>query len=132
MFAEVADAAPPERRAGTFATFWLYFGLGQLIGPALGGWLGDRVSLAAPVYAAAGVSFLAIPPHPRRHPRAEGPRRGESAPGVPGAPPPLARCAAQLGPHELQRHGLQRVRHLPPPARRVPGAWGGGDRPGLH
>jgi len=61
MFAEVADAAPPERRAGTFATFWLYFGLGQLIGPALGGWLGDRVSLAAPFYAAAVVSFLAIP-----------------------------------------------------------------------
>ena len=61
MFAEVVDAAPPERRGHAFATFWLYFGLGQLIGPALGGWLGDRVSLAAPFYAAAALSFLAIP-----------------------------------------------------------------------
>lgn len=61
MFAEVADAAAPERRVRAFATFWLYFGLGQLIGPALGGWLGDSVSLAAPFYAAAVVSVLAIP-----------------------------------------------------------------------
>lgn len=61
MFAEVADAAPPERRSGAFATFWLYFGVGQLIGPALGGWLADRISLAVTFYGAAALSLLAVP-----------------------------------------------------------------------
>lgn len=61
LFAEVADAASPERRAGAFAVFWLYFGVGQLIGPALGGWLADHVSLAAPFYGAAALSVLTLP-----------------------------------------------------------------------
>jgi MFS family permease len=61
MFAEVADAAPPERRTAAIATFWLYFGVGQLIGPAVGGWLGDRISLGAPFYGAAALSALALP-----------------------------------------------------------------------
>lgn len=61
LFAEVADAGPPEGRTRAWAVFWLYFGLGQLIGPALGGWLGDRVSLAAPFYASALLSLLTIP-----------------------------------------------------------------------
>jgi len=61
LFSEVADAGPPRGRATAWAVFWLYFGLGQLIGPALGGWLGDRVSLAAPFYAAAALSLLTVP-----------------------------------------------------------------------
>jgi len=92
MFAEVADAAPPGRRAGTFATFWLYFGVGQLLGPALGGWLGDRLSLAAPFYAAAALSLLTVPAtlaiSPRRDPDAGDPLRAiraliRHAPAVP-------------------------------------------------
>lgn len=61
LFSEVADAGPPHGRATVWAVFWLYFGLGQLIGPALGGWLGDRVSLAAPFYASAALSLLTVP-----------------------------------------------------------------------
>jgi MFS family permease len=60
MFAEVADAAPAPHRTAAFAIFWLYFGVGQLIGPALGGWLADRLSLAAPFYGAALLSLLAM------------------------------------------------------------------------
>jgi MFS family permease len=61
LFAEVAETGPPERRGPQFAVFWLYFGFGQLFSPALGGWLGDRVSLAAPFYAGAAISLLTIP-----------------------------------------------------------------------
>ncbi len=60
LFAEVAEAGPPERRGPQFAVFWLYFGFGQLFSPALGGWLGGRVSLAAPFYAAAVISLLTV------------------------------------------------------------------------
>jgi MFS family permease len=61
LFAEVAEHGPPERRGAQFAVFWLYFGFGQLVSPALGGWLGGTVSLAAPFYAGAIISLLTIP-----------------------------------------------------------------------
>ena len=61
LFAEVAEHGPPERRGAQFAVFWLYFGFGQLFSPALGGWLGERISLAAPFYAGAAISLLTIP-----------------------------------------------------------------------
>src|SRR3990172_12954769 len=61
LFAEVAEPGPPERRGAQFAVFWLYFGFGQLFSPALGGWLGERISLAAPFYAGAAISLLTIP-----------------------------------------------------------------------
>lgn len=60
-FAEVAELAPPEQRAASFATFWLYFGVGTLVGPVLGGILGEKISLTAPFYAAALVSLLTMP-----------------------------------------------------------------------
>ena len=60
MFAEVAEHAPPERREASFAIFWLYFGLGTLAGPALGGVLGDRLSLIAPFFVAAAISILTL------------------------------------------------------------------------
>lgn len=61
LFAEVAEHGPPERRGAQFAVFWLYFGFGQLFSPALGGWLGGTVSLAAPFYAGAIICLLTIP-----------------------------------------------------------------------
>lgn len=61
MFAEVAEQAPPQARGSSFAIFWLYFGFGTLIGPAVGGILGERISLVAPFYAAAAVSLLVMP-----------------------------------------------------------------------
>lgn len=60
-FAEVAEAGPPDRRPALFALFWLYFGIGQLVGPALGGWLGERGSLTTPFFVAALASLLTIP-----------------------------------------------------------------------
>ncbi|HET6780844.1 MAG TPA: MFS transporter [bacterium] len=59
MFAEVAEQAPARREA-SFAVFWLYFGLGTLVGPALGGILGDRFSLTAPFFVAAAISVLTL------------------------------------------------------------------------
>ncbi|HEY3247681.1 MAG TPA: MFS transporter [bacterium] len=61
LFAEVTDAAHPERRGRAFAVFWLYFGVGNLIGPAVGGWLGEWLSLPSAFYAAAAMSVLALP-----------------------------------------------------------------------
>lgn len=61
LFAEVAEQVPPDRRAPAFALFWLYFGVGQLIGPALGGVLGEQLSLEAPFFAAALVAAVTLP-----------------------------------------------------------------------
>jgi len=80
LFAEVADLGPPQRRAGAFAVFWLYFGIGQLVGPALGGWLADRFSLATPFFGAAILSALTIPATV-----AIRPRRDDLAAGNPAA-----------------------------------------------
>jgi DHA1 family tetracycline resistance protein-like MFS transporter len=39
--AYVADITPPQKRAGAFGMLYAAFGLGFVIGPLLGGWLGD-------------------------------------------------------------------------------------------
>ncbi len=57
LFAEVAEAGSSTGVTALFALFWMYFGIGQLLGPALGGWLGQQVSLAAPFFGAAVVSL---------------------------------------------------------------------------
>jgi MFS family permease len=57
LFAEVAESGPSDRLPALFALFWLYFGIGQLLGPALGGWLGEQFSLTAPFFAAALASL---------------------------------------------------------------------------
>jgi DHA1 family tetracycline resistance protein-like MFS transporter len=62
MFAEVTEHASPERREASFAIFWMYFGLGTLVGPAIGGVLGDRFSLLAPFFVAAAISMLTLAP----------------------------------------------------------------------
>jgi len=60
LFTEVAESGPPARRPALFAIFWLYFGIGQLLGPALGGAIGERISLAAPFFAAGLASLLTL------------------------------------------------------------------------
>ena len=60
-FAEVAEAGPLNRRAGLFSIFWLYFGVGQLLGPLIGGFLGEQFSLRAPFFAAALASLVMVP-----------------------------------------------------------------------
>jgi DHA1 family tetracycline resistance protein-like MFS transporter len=54
--AYVADVTPPEKRAGAFGLIGAVFGLGFILGPALGGALGDR-SLRLPYFVGAGLNF---------------------------------------------------------------------------
>jgi DHA1 family tetracycline resistance protein-like MFS transporter len=54
--AYVADVTPPERRAAAFGKIGMAFGLGFMLSPALGGWLGE-VHLRLPFFIAAGLSL---------------------------------------------------------------------------
>ncbi|MGQ0701547.1 MAG: TCR/Tet family MFS transporter [Gemmatimonadales bacterium] len=56
-YAYVADVSPPERRAQHFGVVSAMFGLGFIIGPAVGGLLG-HLGPRAPFFAAAGLSLL--------------------------------------------------------------------------
>jgi DHA1 family tetracycline resistance protein-like MFS transporter len=55
--AYVADVTPPEKRAQSFGLVGAAFGLGFILGPALGGLLGD-VGLRVPYFVAAALNFL--------------------------------------------------------------------------
>ena len=55
--AYVADITPPERRARNFGLIGSAFGFGFMIGPTLGGLLGD-ISLRLPFFVAAGLCLL--------------------------------------------------------------------------
>ena len=54
--AYIADITPPERRAASFGMLGAAFGLGFVLGPALGGILG-HYDLRLPFFAAAGMSL---------------------------------------------------------------------------
>ena len=56
--AYIADISPPERRARNFGLIGAAFGLGFILGPALGGGLAS-FGLAVPAWAAAAMSLLA-------------------------------------------------------------------------
>jgi DHA1 family tetracycline resistance protein-like MFS transporter len=53
----VADVTPPEKRAQSFGMIGAAFGLGFVLGPALGGFLGE-LGPRAPFFAAAGLALL--------------------------------------------------------------------------
>lgn len=55
--AYIVDVTPPEKRAQSFGFLGAAFGLGFVIGPALGGWLG-HIDLRLPFWAAAVFSAL--------------------------------------------------------------------------
>lgn len=55
--AYVADVTPPEKRAASFGLIGAVFGLGFILGPALGGALGD-VGLRLPYFVGAGLNGL--------------------------------------------------------------------------
>ncbi len=55
--AYIADITPPQDRAGRFGMLGAAFGLGFIVGPAVGGWLG-QVDLRLPFWVAAGCSLL--------------------------------------------------------------------------
>jgi DHA1 family tetracycline resistance protein-like MFS transporter len=75
--AYVADITPPEQRAQRFGMLGAMFGVGFILGPALGGWLGD-IDLHLPFFVAGGLAlanlaygWLVLPeslPPERRHP----------------------------------------------------------------
>ncbi|MFO1108860.1 MAG: TCR/Tet family MFS transporter [Bradyrhizobium sp.] len=55
-FAYIADTTPPERRAAVFGKVGVAFGAGFVLGPALGGLLGN-VDPRLPFWVAAGLGF---------------------------------------------------------------------------
>lgn len=55
--AYIADISPPEKRAANFGLVGAAFGVGFILGPALGGFVGEHLGLRAPFYVAAGLSF---------------------------------------------------------------------------
>lgn len=75
--AYIADVTPPAQRAAAFGKIGMLFGLGFILGPALGGWLG-AIDPRLPFWGAAALSlmnacygFLVLPeslPHDKRTP----------------------------------------------------------------
>jgi len=57
--AYIADVSKPEERAKNFTLIGMAYGMGFILGPALGGALG-QVSLNAPIYAAGIVSLASV------------------------------------------------------------------------
>jgi DHA1 family tetracycline resistance protein-like MFS transporter len=75
--AYIADVTPPDQRAAKFGMIGAAFGLGFIIGPAVGGVLGD-ISLRLPFWVAGGLSLAnaaygyfilpeSLPPEKRAH-----------------------------------------------------------------
>jgi len=54
--AYIADITPPEERAARFGLVGAAFGLGFILGPALGGFVGEHFGLRAPFFVAAALS----------------------------------------------------------------------------
>jgi DHA1 family tetracycline resistance protein-like MFS transporter len=54
--AYIADVTPPDKRAAKFGLLGAAFGIGFVIGPALGGWLGS-IGLRLPFWVAAGLAL---------------------------------------------------------------------------
>lgn len=54
----IADISPPEKRAANFGLMGAAFGLGFIIGPAIGGLLGDHFGPRAPFFAVAALGAL--------------------------------------------------------------------------
>lgn len=55
--AYIADVTPPEKRGAAFGKLGMAFGLGFVIAPAIGGWLGE-FSTRAPFWVAAVLSLM--------------------------------------------------------------------------
>ena len=53
----ISDVTPPEKRAKAFGIFGAAFGVGFVLGPAIGGWLG-AIGPRLPFWVAAGLSLL--------------------------------------------------------------------------
>ena len=58
-YAYLADVSPPEKRAQNFGIVGAAFGLGFIIGPAVGGMLGE-IGVRVPFFAAAGLALANV------------------------------------------------------------------------
>jgi DHA1 family tetracycline resistance protein-like MFS transporter len=58
-YAYIADITPPENRAASFGVLGMAFGFGFILGPALGGLLGE-FGPRVPFYVAAGMAFANV------------------------------------------------------------------------
>lgn len=56
--AYIADISPPEKRAANFGMMGAAFGLGFIIGPAIGGFLGDHYGPRAPFFFVAATGAM--------------------------------------------------------------------------
>ena len=56
--AYIADVTPPEKRAQTFGMIGAAWGVGFIVGPAIGGFLAQHYGLRAPFLGAAALTFL--------------------------------------------------------------------------
>jgi len=79
--AYIGDSAPEDERGGGMGLLGAAGGVGTIIGPAMGGFLGTE-SLSRPFFAAAGMAalslILAIIFLPESHPAKEGPKEKEA------------------------------------------------------
>lgn len=57
-YAYIADISPPEKRAQNFGLTGMAFGLGFIVGPAIGGLVGEHFGTRAPFFVAAGLALL--------------------------------------------------------------------------
>lgn len=55
--AYIADISPPEKRAANFGMVGAAFGVGFILGPALGGFVGEHFGLRAPFFVAGALSL---------------------------------------------------------------------------
>jgi DHA1 family tetracycline resistance protein-like MFS transporter len=55
--AYIADVSPPEKRAANFGLTGAAFGIGFILGPGLGGFIGDHWGARAPFFAAATIAL---------------------------------------------------------------------------
>jgi DHA1 family tetracycline resistance protein-like MFS transporter len=53
----IADVSPPEKRAANFGLIGAAFGLGFILGPGIGGFVGEHFGLRAPFFVSAGLAF---------------------------------------------------------------------------
>lgn len=56
-YAYIADITPPEKRAANFGLMGMAFGLGFIVGPAMGGLLGE-IDLRLPFFVAGGLALV--------------------------------------------------------------------------
>jgi len=56
-YAYIADVSPPEKRAQNFGLIGMAFGFGFIVGPALGGLIGEEFGTRAPFFVAAGLAL---------------------------------------------------------------------------